>query len=820
MKRSNFWRRVTAGQATPQPAPHDPAVDSQHTATIVAGSSVLLALDEPRGDSRHAGTLTIDGWAFSADVPVARVEALLGGASLAALEYGRARPDVAGHLAQPDAATSGYGGVVSLAGVVPGTHALLVRVTDGQGRTAEVARSILVETAPPREHPTPTDETPASERSVHSPVLRMQVQIDEPQSGAITASAVLLRGWSFGARAPIAAIDVLLDGQVLGQIPYGLVRLDVKAAYEHFPPARCGFQGYVELPESAVGLHTLVIRATDTLGEAIERDVAVQVVRLDEPMADIQQVTWERHVLDVAGWAVWPASTPPQRACIFVDEQPVGEAGIDRFRPDVGRRFPQYAPAVRSGFRFRQPFTPSREPTRADGRHELAVELVDATGYRCRLDTSLTFAADPNKAGDARLWAEFSEVLVEFASRMEREPMILDWHAAPGLPEVFPEQTIFAPLAAADTPTLPYLDRSIDIVVVRADVGAERLAEAARVASALVLRVEAEAVPDAPRESAGGDGIQVLRHLTAVWHQDATAADEAAALALPSVSIVIPVHNQAAYTGACLAQLVATLPARFTGEIIVVDDASSDDTPALLARWSAADARLRVLHNADNRGFLHASNSGAAAAAGDVIVFLNNDTLPQPGWLLSLLRIFRDHADAGAVGGKLLYPDGTLQEAGGVIFADGSGCNFGKHDLAVDAPLYNYLREVDYCSGALLATRRTLFERLGGFDTRFAPAYYEDTDYCFSMRDAGYRVYYQPESVVVHVEGGTSGTDLETGAKRHQVVNHAKFVEKWHDALRYQPTPPARLDFASLVRLAVRGASGDEHRMDERGEGR
>ncbi len=768
----------------------------------------MLALDEPRDDSRHAGTLTIDGWAFSPDTPVARVEALLDGASLAALQYGRARPDVAGHLARPDAATSGYGGAVSLAGVVPGVHALVVRVTDGQGRTAEVARSILVETAPPGEHPTPTNETPAPEHPVHSPVLRMQLQIDEPQSGAMTANAVLLRGWSFGSLAPIAAIDVLLDGQVLGQLPYGLVRLDVKAAYEHVPPARCGFQGYVELPANAVGPNTLLVRATDTLGETIERQVAVQLVRLDEPLAVIEDVIWERHVLDVVGWSAWPASTPPRRACIFVGEQLLGEAAIERFRPDIGRRFPQYAAAVRSGFRFHQPFTPSRESVRADGRYELVVELVDATGYRRRLDTSVAFSADPAEPGGAGLWAEFRAVLEEFTSRMEREPTILDWHATPGLADVFPERTIFSPLTTDDTRLLPYLERSIDVVVVRADAGAERLAEAMRVASALVLRVEEGAVAAVPADSAGAGGVEVPRHLTVVWHQDATAADEAAALALPSVSIVIPVHNQAAYTEACLAQLFATLPARFTGEIIVVDDASSDDTPALLARWSAADARLRVLHNADNRGFLHASNSGAAGAAGDVIVFLNNDTLPQAGWLLPLLRVFRDHPDAGAVGGKLLYPDGTLQEAGGVIFADGSGCNFGKHDLAVDAPLYNYLREVDYCSGALLATRRALFERLGGFDPRFAPAYYEDTDYCFGVREAGYRVFYQPESAVIHVEGGTSGTDLEFGTKRYQVVNHAKFVEKWRDALRHQPAPPARLDFAALQRLAVRDEYG------------
>jgi hypothetical protein len=121
-------------------------------------------------------------------------------------------------------------------------------------------------------------------------------------------------------------------------------------------------------------------------------------------------------------------------------------------------------------------------------------------------------------------------------------------------------------------------------------------------------------------------------------------------------------------------------------------------------------------------GFIASCNRGATEASGEILIFLNNDTLPMPGWLPSLLRVLHDNPDAGAVGGKLVYPDGTLQEAGGVIFSDGSGCNFGKHDPSANAPLYSFLREVDYCSAALLATRRALFLELGGFDRRFQPA--------------------------------------------------------------------------------------------------
>jgi GT2 family glycosyltransferase len=187
-----------------------------------------------------------------------------------------------------------------------------------------------------------------------------------------------------------------------------------------------------------------------------------------------------------------------------------------------------------------------------------------------------------------------------------------------------------------------------------------------------------------------------------------------------------------------------------------------------------------------------------------MLVFLNDDTMPQGRWLQALLRTFRRHPDAGAVGGKLIYPDGRLQEAGSLVFSDGSAANFGRESLMMEAPLYNYVREVDYCSAALLATPRKLFLEIGGFDKRYEPGYYEDTDYCFEVRNHGRRVYYQPEAVVVHTEGATGGTDLTSGAKRYQVVNHGKFARKWKDALKAQPKRPAQIDAAALYGLASR----------------
>ena len=155
----------------------------------------------------------------------------------------------------------------------------------------------------------------------------------------------------------------------------------------------------------------------------------------------------------------------------------------------------------------------------------------------------------------------------------------------------------------------------------------------------------------------------------------------------------------------------------------------------------------------------------------------------------------------------MVYPNGVLQEAGAVIFNDGSCANFGRWDPHPDDPLYNYVRPVDYCSAALLATPSRLWRELGGFDERFRPIYYEDTDYCMKVREAGLEVYYQPESVIVHAEGSTSGTDLSRGDKRYQAEHQAAFVEKWETALRAHPAHPGYFDFDVWNKLEIRGVN-------------
>jgi GT2 family glycosyltransferase len=253
--------------------------------------------------------------------------------------------------------------------------------------------------------------------------------------------------------------------------------------------------------------------------------------------------------------------------------------------------------------------------------------------------------------------------------------------------------------------------------------------------------------------------------------------------AAPVASIVIPVFNHFDHSLACLRAL-ARHPAGVAHEVIVVDDGSSDATADRLAQVEG----LRFHRRDANGGFIAACNDGASLAHGEYLVFLNNDTVPQPGWLDALLATFDEHPGTGLAGAQLLYPDGRLQEAGGLVFRDASGWNYGRFG-SPDDPRYGFVREADYCSGAAIAIPRALFESLGGFDTRYAPAYYEDTDLAFAVRERGLAVRYQPASRVVHCEGITSGTDLTQGPKAAQVRNQRVFARKWAHRLTDQPLP-------------------------------
>jgi GT2 family glycosyltransferase len=361
------------------------------------------------------------------------------------------------------------------------------------------------------------------------------------------------------------------------------------------------------------------------------------------------------------------------------------------------------------------------------------------------------------------------EVVDRFRRTTGREPTILDWSgwADEQQAGAVIELNLFAPPdPAADR--LPYTAKSIDLVLVRD--GSEREAEGRRVARAAVVCV--------PQASGGGG-----RRGSADWLS--SQSDR-----LPGATVIIPTYNRLSLVRACLTALVEHTEPELDLQIVVIDDASSDGSTAELREVVRAIPRAILIENETNLGFVGAVNRAAEAATGDVLVLLNNDTVPLPGWLTPLLRTLRDHEDVGVVGGRLVYPDGRLQEAGGIVFSDASGANFGSGRLDPDAPEFTYVRDVDYVSGALLATRRALFEELGGLDRIWGFGYYDDSDYSFKLRERGLRTVFQPDSVVVHIEGGTAGTDTSTGPKESQVRNRSVFVERWAMALHEQPYPP------------------------------
>lgn len=244
------------------------------------------------------------------------------------------------------------------------------------------------------------------------------------------------------------------------------------------------------------------------------------------------------------------------------------------------------------------------------------------------------------------------------------------------------------------------------------------------------------------------------------------------------VSIIIPVFNKAEFTFQCLRSLLREIDLT-QNEIIVVNNASSDETARLL---DLLRNHLCVIHNGENKGFVEACNQGAAIARGEFLVFLNNDTVVESQWLKAMVETIENDKTVGAVGSKLVYPDGRLQEAGCIIWQDGYGHAYGWGQNPQDAR-FNFAREVDYCSGASLLIKKELFEQIGGFDMRYAPAYYEDTDLCMSVRAAGYKVVYQPASRLMHFESVTAGKDKQTGFRRFLEINREKFVAKWRETL-------------------------------------
>ena len=246
----------------------------------------------------------------------------------------------------------------------------------------------------------------------------------------------------------------------------------------------------------------------------------------------------------------------------------------------------------------------------------------------------------------------------------------------------------------------------------------------------------------------------------------------------PVASIVIPVHNKFHVTYHCLAALLLA-PNKISFEVILVDDGSEDATlgaPELIKG-------IQHVRNEKAQGFIRSCNRGGALAKGRYIVMLNNDTEVTAGWLDELLWPFEHFDGVGMTGAKLLYPDGSLQEACGIVWNTGNPWNYGRNGNARD-PRYNYARQTDYLSGACLMLPTDLWKQIGGFSEDYVPAYFEDTDLGFQVRAKGFKTVYTPTAQVFHFEGVSNGTNVSSGTKRFQEVNRPKFKSRWSAAYR------------------------------------
>lgn len=247
----------------------------------------------------------------------------------------------------------------------------------------------------------------------------------------------------------------------------------------------------------------------------------------------------------------------------------------------------------------------------------------------------------------------------------------------------------------------------------------------------------------------------------------------------PDLSVILVLYNQAGLTRTTLQALADQRGAVF--ETVIVDNASDDETAGLLQRVRGA----RIVRNEQNAGFLRAANQGAALARGRHLVFLNSDAIVQPGALAVAVAHLDAEPATGVLGGRIVLTAGGLQEAGNMIFRDGSTLGIGRGEDPF-CPAAMARRATDYVSGVFMAVRAPLWHMLGGFDERFAPAYYEDTDFCLRVWQAGFRVVYDPAVLVEHLEWGSATGDE---APRQMRENRQQFVARHRDWLEHQPAP-------------------------------
>jgi GT2 family glycosyltransferase/glycosyltransferase involved in cell wall biosynthesis len=244
----------------------------------------------------------------------------------------------------------------------------------------------------------------------------------------------------------------------------------------------------------------------------------------------------------------------------------------------------------------------------------------------------------------------------------------------------------------------------------------------------------------------------------------------------PQLSIVLVFYQQAHLSYLCLQSLLEFADVSY--ELIIVDNNSTDETAALLDKID----NTTIIRNVDNLGFVKAVNQAAEVAAGEYILLLNNDALIEKSTLSNALQVIESDESIGAVGAKIKLLDDSTQEAGSIIFSDGACLGYGR-GKPTDSYEFMFQRDVDYCSGAFLLFRNSSFKALGGFDLDYAPAYYEESDFCIRLQEKGLRIVYVPTCQITHYEFASSGgiqaaKKLQAEHQQLLCAKHADFLEE------------------------------------------
>ena len=249
------------------------------------------------------------------------------------------------------------------------------------------------------------------------------------------------------------------------------------------------------------------------------------------------------------------------------------------------------------------------------------------------------------------------------------------------------------------------------------------------------------------------------------------------------LSVIIPAFNKAAYSRRCLGALMQTKHRPM--EIVVIDNGSTDDTPALLRESagaaSAAGIGFRHVRNASNLGASTARNQGLEASSGRYIAVMDNDiAIRQRSWAGKLIAALAERPDAAIVGPKLVFatPPHLVQFAGGAVSPSGR-VEFVGRGLPADTPWLNRPRDVQCFISACWMMPRTIYDEQGGFDEIFNPVQFEDIDYSYRVRHAGYKILYVPDVQMYHFENVTTGMSPTLNSTYLIIKNGLKFKARW-----------------------------------------